>query len=201
MLRVALTGGIGCGKSTVCRLFTDWGAPIIDADVIARQLVEPGQAALQTIVDYFGRDILDEQGGLQRAALRARIFVHPEDKQVLESILHPLIYAEIEARVAVLQASYALIAVPLLVETGQISAFDRLLLVDCPESLQKQRVMSRDDVDEAQASAIIASQASREARLAVAHDVIDNSQALDHLAEQVKKLHNFYLFLATTRKS
>lgn len=201
MLRVALTGGIASGKSTVCQAFADLGVPIVDADVIARQVVAPGQPVLEAIVDYFGTDIVDDAGALRRAALRARIFANPHDKKVLEGILHPLIYSEIQQQLSLLHACYALVVVPLLLETGQAELFDRILLVDCPESLQLQRVMSRDGIDDAQAAAIIDSQASRAQRLAVAHDVIDNSQTPAVLAEHVKNLHNFYLFLATARKS
>jgi dephospho-CoA kinase len=182
-------------------MFANWGVPIVDADVIARELVEPGQPALGLIAEYFGTDILDERGGLRRGVLRSRIFASDKERMKLENILHPLINNEIKVRLTNLQAIYAIIAVPLLLETGQINNFDRVLLVDCPEYSQRHRVMTRDGVDESQIDAIIASQASRQARLSVAHDVIDNSQTLDDLAAQVKSLHNSYLILATTGKS
>jgi len=201
MLRVAVTGGIASGKTLVCRLFTDWGVPIVDADIIARQLVEPGKPALAKIVEHFGPTMLDDQGNLQRAALRARIFADPGEKRVLDAIMHPLIYDEITARLDALQTDYALVVVPLLLETGQVRRFDRVLVIDCPRSLQMERVMQRDGIDASQASAILNTQASREQRLAVADDVIVNTCTMDHLAEQVKNLHNFYLYLATTRKS
>lgn len=201
MLRVGLTGGIGCGKSSVCQLFAKWDVPIVDADVISKELVEPGRPALGLIAEYFGQDILDEQGGLRRGVLRSRVFANDKERKKLESILHPLINAEIKARLSNLQAIYAIIAVPLLVETGQANHFDRVLLVDCSESFQRQRVMARDGVDASQIDAIIASQASRQARLSVAHDIIDNSRTIDHLAAQVNSLHHSYLLLATTRKS
>lgn len=201
MLRVGLTGGIGCGKSTVCQLFAKWGVPIVDADVIAKELVEPGQPALQQIAEYFGQDILDEQGGLKRGLLRSRVFANNAERKLLESILHPLIQSEIKVRLSSLQATYVIVAVPLLLETGQLNHFDRILLVDCSQYSQRQRVMMRDGVDESQIDAIIASQATRQARLAVAHDVIDNSLTIDHLAAQVRAQHNSYLILAPTWKS
>lgn len=200
MLKVGLTGGIGCGKSTVCALFADLGIPIIDADIVARQLVEPGQAALQKIVENFGDSLLLEDGRLNRSALRQRIFGSPVEKQQLESILHPLIYAEIEAQIDRLESDYCVLAIPLLLETQHKYQVDRILVVDCSTDRQIQRVITRDNVDENQVAAIIASQASRQQRLAAADDVIDNSGAVQQLAEQVKTLHNSYLLLATARK-
>lgn len=199
MLRIGLTGGIGCGKSTVCQLFTEHGAPIIDADVIARQLVEPGQVALQKLTANFGDAILNTDGTLNRTELRQLAFSDQKHKQQLDAIMHPLIYAEIEAQTARLHTPYCIMAIPLLLETQQKPVVDRILVVDCPSALQLQRVLGRDNISIQQAEAIIATQVDRQQRLSAANDVIDNSSTLDHLAEQVKNLHNSYLFLASAR--
>lgn len=199
MLKVGLTGGIGSGKSTVCRLFADLGVPIVDADIIARQLVEPGQPALTRLAEAFGASILNDDGTLNRAELRARTFSDGRVRQQLDTIMHPLVYREIESVVTCLQSAYCIIAVPLLLETQKADAVDRVLIVDCSVETQIQRVLERDRVKREQTEAIIAAQVDRERRLAVADDVIDNSTTPAHLAEQVKKLHNLYLLLATTR--
>lgn len=201
MLRLALTGGIASGKTTVCNLFATVGIPVVDADLIARQLVEPGSEGLAALVKHFGSAILDNAGHLDRALLRKRVFADVQERNKLDTILHPLIYAAIDVEVANLRGSYCLIAIPLLVETGKAQHFDRILVVDCPEQLQLQRLLARDNIDSALAIAMLASQASRKQRLAIADDIIDNSGSAAQLAEQVKSLHNSYLLLATTRKS
>ena len=197
--RVGLTGGIGCGKSSVCRLFSDMAVPIVDADVVARQLVEPGQPALNQIAEIFGPDILNADGSLHRAALRKLIFSDLKYKQALDAIMHPMIYDEMEAQVRSLSAPYCILAIPLLLETQKKYAVDRVLVVDCSQELQCQRVMARDHVDWAQVEAVMATQADRTSRLAIADDVIDNSSTTERLAEQVKSLHNSYLLFATAR--
>ncbi|OAI24372.1 dephospho-CoA kinase [Methylomonas koyamae] len=199
MLKIGLTGGIGCGKTTVCRLFAELGVPVVDADLIARSLVEPGQPALQAIVQAFGTEILQADGSLDRAKLRQAIFSDPEQRRRLDGIMHPLVYARIAADVAALQAAYCLIAVPLLLESKNPYAVDRILVVDCPQSAQIERVVTRDKLSAEQAQAIVASQMPRPQRLARADDVIDNSAGPEQLAEQVKSLHNSYIFLATAR--
>ncbi|WFP49563.1 dephospho-CoA kinase [Methylomonas sp. EFPC3] len=199
MLKIGLTGGIGCGKTTVCRLFADLGVPVVDADLIARRLVEPGEPALQAIVQTFGADMLKTDGSLDRPKLREAIFADPEQKRRLDAIMHPRVYARIAADVAALQADYCLIAVPLLLESKNPYVVDRILVVDCPQPLQIERVVTRDKLSAEQAQAIVASQMSRPERLARADDVIDNSAGPELLAEQVKSLHNSYIFLATAR--
>ncbi|WP_445371836.1 dephospho-CoA kinase [Methylomonas sp. HW2-6] len=199
MLKIGLTGGIGCGKTTVCRLFADLGVPVVDADLIARRLVEPGEPALQAIVQTFGADMLKTDGSLDRPKLREAIFTDPEQKRRLDAIMHPRVYARIAADVAALQADYCLIAVPLLLESKNPYVVDRILVVDCPQPLQIERVVTRDKLSAEQAQAIVASQMSRPERLARADDVIDNSAGPELLAEQVKSLHNSYIFLATAR--
>lgn len=199
MFKVGLTGGIGCGKSTVCGLFADFGVPIVDADVIARQLVAPGQPALAKLAATFGESIINSDGTLNRAGLRQLVFSEPQDKQRLDAIMHPLIYNEMEAAVRRLQKAYCIMAIPLLVETQKKHVVDRVLVVDCPLEIQLQRVVDRDRVELSQAEAIIACQATRQQRLAVADDIVDNSTTPESLAEQVKSLHNSYLLLATAR--
>lgn len=199
MLKVGLTGGIGSGKSAVSRLFAELGAPIIDADLIARQLVEPGQYALRKLAEAFGDAILNVDGSLNRAKLRQLAFSDPQIKQQLDAIMHPLIYREIDIQVSQLQYPYCVIVIPLLLETEKTQSVDRVLVVDCPPETQLQRVLDRDEINEEQAKAIIAAQADREKRLVHANDIIDNSKTWASLAEQVKNLHNSYLLLATAR--
>ncbi len=199
MLKIGLTGGIGCGKTTVCRLFAELGVPVVDADLIARLLVEPGEPALQAIVQAFGADILQADGSLDRPKLREAIFADPAQKRRLDAIMHPRVYARIAAEVAALQADYCLIAVPLLLESKNPYTVDRVLVIDCPPQVQLERVVTRDKLSAEQAQAIVASQMPRPQRLARADDVIDNSAGPELLAEQVKSLHNSYIFLATAR--
>ncbi len=199
MLKIGLTGGIGSGKTTVCRLFTDLGVPLIDADVIARQLVEPGQPGLTKLADTFGNAFLNPDGTLNRALLRQRAFSDSVTRQQLDEIMHPLVYAQITDILDTLSAVYCIIAVPLLIETKKTGFVDRVLVVDCPFETQLERILYRDKVSREQAEAIISIQASRQQRLERADDVIDNSSAPSNLAEQVKRLHNLYLFMATTR--
>lgn len=199
MLKIGLTGGMGSGKSTVCRLFAELGVPIIDADLIARQLVEPGKPALLRIAESFGRQMLDEDGSLNRAKLRDAVFADANKKRRLDELMHPLVYAQIAEDVTVLQAVYCLIAVPLLFESKNPCAVDRVLLIDCPVETQIDRVIGRDKLPRQQVQAIIDSQMPRSERLARADDVIDNTAGPEQLAEQVKSLHNSYILLATAR--
>jgi len=199
MLRIGLTGGVASGKSTVAALFAAHGAPIIDTDLIARALVAPGQPALAEIAAHYGPEILNADGTLNRPALRRRIFADPEARRALEAILHPRIRAEVEQRLQTQQAAYVIIAIPLLVETGAYDALlDRVLVVDLPEPLQLARLRARDGIDEALARAMLAAQASREARRARADDIIDNSGPPEALAPQVERLHQRYMGLAWT---
>lgn len=194
MLKVGLTGGIGSGKTTVAGLFAAKGVPVLDADVITRDLVEPGQPAFQAIVRHFGLDLLKD-GRLDRARLRQIVFAAPEARQWLESLLHPLVYEEMHRRTAGLSAPYALLVVPLLLETGRRDFVDRLLVVDCPIELQRRRVKQRDGLDEAEIDRILSAQLAPEARLAAADEVIRNAGSSVELVEQVDRLHEFYLSL------
>ncbi|WP_020562632.1 dephospho-CoA kinase [Methylosarcina fibrata] len=197
MLKIGLTGGIGCGKTTVANLFEALSVPVVDADQIARELVAKGQPALNKIAREFGPDILTEEGSLNRQKLKNIIFADAGRKQKLESILHPLVYQAIENELARIDAPYCLIAIPLLFETRMTSLVDRVLVVDCPLEAQIERVQKRDHLPVEMIRSIIASQVSRAFRRARADDLIDNSETAIPLAEQVKKLHNLYLSLST----
>jgi len=194
--RVALTGGIASGKTTVAELFAALGVPLIDTDVIARQIVEPGAPALAQIVAAFGADVLDATGHLDRRRMRERIFADAAAKARLEAILHPAIRAELERRSRAAGGPYQLLVIPLLAEGGRRDHVDRVLLVDAPEEVQVQRLMQRDHVSRAQAEAALKAQATRAARLAVADDVIRNTGRIDELRERVAGLHATYLRLA-----
>jgi len=195
MLVIGLTGGIGCGKSTVAKLFAAKGVPILDADVIARELVEPNQPAFGAIKQRFGAAILRD-GDLDRARLREIVFSNPEEKRWLETLLHPLVYSEISRRIGTLSAPYCIVVAPLLLETGRRHLVDRLLVVDCPEDIQRQRVKLRDGLSDAQIDKIMASQASRNERLAAADDVLENVADEASLSGRIEQLHRSYLALS-----
>lgn len=193
---VALTGGIGSGKSTVANAFAHLGVTVIDADIIARQVVEPGTLALQAIVDRFGATMRLDDGSLNRRELRERIFANTADKSWLNALLHPLIQQETQRQMLQATSPYVLWVVPLLVENNLWHKADRVLVVDVTPQTQLQRTVQRDNVSEEHAKQILAAQASREARLAVADDVIDNNGAPDAIALDVARLHARYLELA-----
>jgi dephospho-CoA kinase len=194
---VGLTGGIGSGKSAAAGEFARLGATVVDTDAIARELTAPGGPAMASIEKLFGRKALDPDGGMDRDAMRNRVFADPAAKRALESLLHPMIREESERRIAAAAGRYVIHVVPLLVESGDPRRrADRVLVVDCPESVQLERVRARSGLPEAQVRAIMAQQAPRAARLAAADDVIDNSGGLDALARQVAALHARYLKMA-----
>ncbi|MGH8556148.1 MAG: dephospho-CoA kinase [Methylococcales bacterium] len=192
MLKIGLTGGIGCGKTVVANLFKRNWIEIIDADEIAHKLVEPGKAGLNRIVDRFGTNILDPHGHLNRTALRELVFNSSQQRKSLEAILHPLIYQQIESELSRLRGPYCIVCVPLLLETGRKALFDRILVIDCPVEMQVERVRIRDNLNHDQIVRILHSQAGREERLLTADDVISNDADLASLDKQVEKLHNFY---------
>ncbi len=190
---VALTGGVASGKSMVAAEFARLGVPVIDTDEIARAVVEPGQPALQSIVERFGPAILHADGTLNRRQLREWVFNDPEKRQTLERILHPAIRNEQQRRADLAGGSYQLHVIPLLTETGTHKLYNRVLLVDCPREMQLQRLIARDGMTAELAERMLAAQASREQRLAIADDVIDNSGDPASLAAKVAALHHFYL--------
>ena len=196
-LIIGLTGGIGSGKSAAAARFEQaHGIHVVDADIKSRVVVEPGRPALQRIVDRFGDAVLQADGSLNRAALRERVFQHPEERRWLEQLLHPLIRDEIVADLASAESPYSLLVSPLLVESGQYQMTQRILVVDVPEALQIARTTARDQVPEQQVRAIMQAQAQREERLRHAHDVITNDRDLAALQAQVDALHQRYLNLA-----
>jgi dephospho-CoA kinase len=199
MLKVGLTGGIGCGKSTVARIFADFNIPVLDADETAHRLVEKGRPALDQIQQEFGPAILNPDGSLNRQNLREIVFSDLKQKQKLESILHPLVYKTLQAELEQLSAPYCIISIPLLFETNMTGFVDRILVIDCPVEAQIERVKNRDNLTVERIQSIIDNQVSRVHRKAKAEDLIDNSASDYRLAEQVKKLHNLYLSLSACR--
>ena len=192
---LGLTGGIGSGKSAAAAHFIQLGIDLVNADQAARWVVEPGRPALAQIAEHFGADILQADGSLDRAALRARIFQDAGERRWLERLLHPLIRQEIIEVLARATSPYAILESPLLIESGQSQLCQRVLVIDVPEAVQISRTVSRDGNDEAQVRAIMAAQASREERLAKADDVIVNDRDLAWLQQEVERLHRFYLTL------
>lgn len=202
-LAIGLTGGIGSGKSTVAELFAEKGIPVIDADAITRELVEPGQPALAEIADRFGPDVLDDAGRLDRRRLRQEAFAAPDKRQALEAILHPRVRAAIRGRIQALdgQSPYCIVAIPLLVESGMQDLVDRILVVDVPEATQIERTVRRDGVPEEQIRAILEAQATRNERLAWADDRLDNTAEDERLREAVAALDRRYRKLAAEKRT
>ncbi|EHJ06099.1 dephospho-CoA kinase [Marinobacter manganoxydans] len=188
---VGLTGGIGSGKSTVTRLFGEHGVHWVDADDVAREVVEPGTPALERISEHFGKNILTSEGALDRAQLRGIVFEKPEERAWLERLLHPIIREELirQLNPENYQLPYVLLVSPLLLETDQHELVDRIIVIDVPEETQIGRTMARDNNSREQVERIIAAQMSREDRLARADEVIDNDRPLDEVTRQVRELH------------
>ena len=193
---VGLTGGIGSGKSAVAERFRQLGITVVDADVCARIVVEIGKPALQAIAEHFGNEILQADGTLNRAALRQKVFADEAERKWLEALLHPLIFEELWAQLQSAPSPYAILESPLLIEAGQHAICQRTLVVDAPEALQLARAMSRDNNSAEQVKAIMATQATREQRLAKADDVVTNDSDLAHLHQQIDALHQRYLLVA-----
>ena len=199
MLLIGLTGGIASGKTLVSDFFTALSVPVIDADILAREVVAPGSDGLKKLIDYFSDGILTSNNQLDRKALREIIFKNPSDRKIVDGILHPLIRQRSEdgiARYREQGAAYIIYAVPLLVETKQVSRFDRILLVDVPVELQIERIVNRDNTTRDKAQAIISAQASREERRAIATDIVSNDKSVDSVREHVMRLHKMYTGLA-----
>lgn len=201
MLTIGLTGGVASGKSTVARLFEDLGAALIDTDVVAREVVEPGEPGLAAIRDAFGDTVIGDDGRLDRRRLRSIVFADEAQRRRLEAILHPLIRRRVLSQVAELRARrdvpYVLIAVPLLVETDFGKLVDRVLVVDCSVETQLERLTARDGIDDREARAMIAAQVDRATRLAAADDVVDNDGDLANTRAQVQQLDLRYRDPAT----
>lgn len=195
-LRIGLTGGIASGKSTVAELFADLGVAVIDTDVIAREVVQPGQPALIEIRRFFGDSVFKDDGTLDRSALRRLIFSDDAARAQLEAILHPLIQEETIQRVNAASGSYIVIVVPLLADSPLREHIDRVLVVDCDEATQIERLLTRDAETEDQARRILAAQASREQRLQIADDVIHNNSTIEAISTQLSAIHDRYVALA-----
>lgn len=196
MLRVGLTGGVASGKSLVAEMFAALGTPIVDTDRIAREVVGPGTPGIAAVRAAFGAAIIAADGSLDRTKLGDLVFEDGAARGRLESILHPLIRAETQARLAAIEAPYALVVVPLLLETDFATLVDRVLVVDCPREMQLDRLMRRNSTTRRRAESVVAAQIDRAARLDAADDVIDNSGTLEHTRDQVAALHAKYVGLA-----
>lgn len=202
MFVVGLTGGIGSGKSAAAEEFARLGATVVDTDLIARELTDTGGAALPHIKSLFGAAFITQQGAMDRDAMRKHVFSDPAGKKALERLLHPMIRAEADRRIAASTGPYIIYVVPLLIESGgQRDRVQRILVVDAPEDLQVERVRTRSGLSDKEIRSIIAQQAARRARLAAADDVIENSGSLDALRKQVAALDARYRKMAISAKS
>ena len=200
-LKIGLTGGIASGKSTVCDLFSQLSVEIIDADKISHDITKKDGLAFQEILDHFGNKILGLDGELDRQKLRSLIFNDADEKRTLEKIIHPKVLNEINKNISDSTASYLIIAVPLMIETGMNKLMDRVLLVDCSIETQVRRLIERDKCTKQQAQSIIENQASLESKRAICDDVIVNEEgtSLDHLKTEVIRLNSFYSNLEIKR--
>lgn len=198
-LRVGITGGIGSGKSAVTERLINLGVNVVDADIVAREVVQAGSPALEKIAEHYGDNILQEDGTLDRAALREIVFSKPEEREWLEALTHPLIGESIALQLADATSPYAVLSSPLLLEGSQREFVEHIVVVDVPESVQIARTTARDRNSEELVRSIMAAQIARDDRLAAADSVIDNSGALVDLAPQVESLHGKLLALANTR--
>ena len=199
---VAVSGGIGSGKSTVAERFAQLGAAVVDTDHVAHALTAPGGEAMPAIRAAFGAEVIGPDGALDRAAMRRRVFADPAERRRLEAILHPLIRAGSQRACAAASSPYVLLMIPLLAETRAHSPYsflDRVLIVDCDEAVQLSRVMQRNGLGAAEVRAIMAAQADRASRLALADDVVVNNGAPGELDAQIAPLHQRYLELAAAR--
>ena len=198
---IGLTGGIASGKSALEKAFAKQGVVVADADLLAREVVAPGEPALAAVVEHFGADVLQADGQLDRAALRVRVFGDPDQRRALEAILHPAIRARLEAICRAAPGPYAIATVPLLTEGGGRAAYPwlhRILVVDTPAAVQKARLMQRDGIDATLADQMMAAQASRAERLALADDIVVNDGDLAHLQRAADQLHARYVALASS---
>ena len=193
---IGLTGGIGSGKSAAADFFQNEGVTVIDADDLAREVIEKNTLGYESIVDYFGSKIIDSNGLIDRACLRKEVFDDEEKKKVLESIIHPLVRDLMAKRIATSQSSYSIVMVPLIFETNSMSNYNRILVIDCDPSLQLERATLRDNNSKDQIQKIIKTQCSREERLSIANDIIPNNDSLENLKVRSIAMHKFYLDLS-----
>jgi dephospho-CoA kinase len=193
---IGLTGGIGSGKSAVANFFQDEGITVIDADELAREVIDKNSSGYKSIVDYFGSKIIDSNGLIDRAFLRKEAFDDDKKKKVLESIIHPLVKDLMTKRIATSNSVYSIIMVPLIFETNSMSNYNRILVIDCDPKIQLERATLRDNNSNEQIQKIIDSQCSREERLSIANDVIPNNDSLENLKVRSLAMHKFYLGLS-----
>ncbi|MEW4983218.1 MAG: dephospho-CoA kinase [Cycloclasticus sp.] len=201
MLTIGLTGGIGCGKTTITQLFEKRNVPVVDADVISHAIVQPGQPALLILKKSFGEQILLPNGSLNRNYLRELVFNDPHKKETLENILHPIIYTTMYQALEKIDYPYGILSIPLLLETQHQDKVDRVLVIDCPEAVQIERVKKRDKLNDAMIASIMHSQCSRSIRLSNADDILVNNESLESLDAKVQKLHNFYLKMSAGKNN
>ncbi|EEF78848.1 dephospho-CoA kinase [Methylophaga thiooxydans] len=194
--RVGLTGGVACGKSTVSQLFSELGVTIIDADVIARKLLEKDTDCYKQVIELFGTDITFSDGEINRALLRDLVFSDATAKHQLEKILHPEVREQMLALAETSETAYCIFVVPLLVEADMLDLVDRILVIDIPEATQLERLIKRDKLTKTQAQNILNNQATRQQRMQVANDLIDNQNDINSLKDKVEQLHHFYRELA-----
>jgi dephospho-CoA kinase len=193
---IGLTGGIGSGKSAAANFFQDEGITVIDADELAREVIDKNSPGYKSIVDYFGSKIIDSNGLIDRAFLRKEAFDDDKKKKVLESIIHPLVKDLMTKRIATSNSVYSIIMVPLIFETNSMSNYNRILVIDCDPKIQLERATLRDNNSNEQIQKIIDSQCSREERLSIANDVIPNNDSLENLKVRSLAMHKFYLGLS-----
>jgi dephospho-CoA kinase len=192
---IGLTGGIGSGKSAAANFFQKEGITVIDADYLAREVIEQDTPGFKRIVDYFGSDVISDDGSIDRGKLRKIVFDNHLKKKALESITHPLVRELMGKKIAAAKSPYSIIMVPLIFETKSMSAYDRILVIDCDSALQLKRATSRDKSPKELIQKIIDSQCSREERLSIANDVIPNNDSLENLQSRSLEMHKFYLGL------
>lgn len=200
MLKIALTGGIGSGKTTVTDYFRKLGVPVIDADETSREVTQAGEPAVQKISDAFGDSVLDCDGNLDRTALRNIVFADPESRKLLESILHPEIRRRMNEAASRTQSPYCLFSIPLLIETDQHTSYDRILVVEASEDRRRSWIQARSDLTQNEITAILSAQVSDEQRRRAADDLLMNDGGIDDLHARIERLHQTYLALSTAHK-
>ena len=196
VLTIALTGGIGSGKTSIASIFKSLGVPIIDSDTISKEIILPGKPCFKDIVNEFGEEILTNKGTIDRYKLRDIIFNNDKARIKLENIIHPVVFKNIDTEISLINYPYCLVIIPLLIETKSTERFDRILVIDAPESLQFERIVKRDDISPILIKKIIKTQAKRKERLRYANDIIVNNDTIMNLNKSINTLHKKYLGLS-----